>query len=213
VNPASGGKLGDGRVNLSVYSAERRASGRPLDVDTAVDASNIQAAFDLADGHVAVHAVGCERDFARQLQHYALVAFWNRAERREDAAPVFLDADAKLARIVVDFDLAELQVPGLPGRADDQNFGVIDVSGLDINSPVNVGDDDVRVGLERIAAANLFAFGEINAFVSAWLESALAGSPSSLEPALAPVLALDLASALKSLGATFADRVSTLAGA
>ena len=74
------------------------------------DAASVHAAFNLADGHVAVDVVGCERHFARQLQNYALAAFRDRAERREDAAPVSLDADAKLARVVYDFDLAELQV-------------------------------------------------------------------------------------------------------
>src|SRR5262245_25366747 len=109
---------------------------------------DIHAAVYLADGHVAVDAVGFEFDFARQLEHYALAAFVPRTQCREEAAPVILDTDAKLARIMLDFDLAELQVLAFPGRADDQDLGVIRIGGLDIYTPVDAGNNDVRARLE-----------------------------------------------------------------
>src|SRR5262249_10103627 len=120
----------------------------------------------LTYSHVAVDAVGFELDFARQLQHYALAALGPRAERREDTAPVILDGDAKLARVVFDFDLVELQVFALLGRTDDHDLGVIGLGGLDVDPPVDAGDDDVRAGLERITPANLFSFGEISALAA-----------------------------------------------
>src|SRR5215510_5057742 len=98
VNSAAWRKFGDGRVYLSADAPKRRASGQLVDIDLAINMPNIHAAFDFPDGHVAVDVVGYERDFAGQLQHYALAAFRDRAERREDAAPVIIDADAKLAR-------------------------------------------------------------------------------------------------------------------
>src|SRR5262245_29833950 len=119
VNPAAHRKFCDGRVDLAVDVAKGRASGHLLDVDLAINTPNVHATFNLADGHVAVDVVGYERDFARQLQRYALATFRNRAERGENAAPVSLEADAKFARVVDDFDLAELQVFALLGGADD----------------------------------------------------------------------------------------------
>src|SRR5262245_14521965 len=159
VDPAARREFGDGRVNLAVDVPERRPSGRLRDVDLSIEAPNVNAAFNLADGHVAVDAVGYERDFARQLQYYALAAFGDRAERREEAAPVSLEADAKLARVVQDSDLAVLQVFALLCGADDQDLGVVGLGGLDVYTPVDAGDDDVCAGLERIAPANLLALG------------------------------------------------------
>src|SRR6266542_3474241 len=148
------------RVYVRVDIANEAQSG------LSVDATSVHAAFNLADGHVAVDAVGYERHYARQLQNYALAAFRDRAERREDAAPVSLEADAKLARVVHDFDLAELQVFTLLGRADDQDLGVIGLGGLDVDPPVNAGDDNVCAGLDSITPTNLLALGEINALAA-----------------------------------------------
>src|SRR5262249_28728923 len=159
-------KLGDGRVNLPVDATERRASARLRDVDRAIDAPHLHTAVNLADRDGAVHAVGFEIDFARQFQHHALAPIAIRTERREDAAPVFFNADAKLAQIVFDADLVEAQVFAFLGRADDQDFGVINVRGFDIDRPVGAGDPDVRAGFERVATTNLLALGEINAFAA-----------------------------------------------
>src|SRR5262249_62120516 len=102
-------KLGDGRVNLPVDAAERRASARLRDVDRAVDAPHLHTAVNLADRDGAVHAIGFERDFARQFQHYALAPIAIRTERREDAAPGFFNTHAKLAQIASAPDLLAAQ--------------------------------------------------------------------------------------------------------